>query len=82
MREEEPAKGTVPYVLYEGVTFADLIVYSIMLCFALFMVVKYVILDKKYTAIYLTTFYVLTIIVSISNISLLVCSIRWSGASY
>jgi len=53
-----------------------------MLCFAVYNVVKYLILLKKYETPYLTAFYTFTILLAIAKIAMLICSFRYEHTPF
>jgi len=65
---EEPPTEDQPSGAFKGLIIVDMIFYSLVLSFASYMIVKFLILDKKHELTYLTAFYSLTVLLAVAHL--------------
>jgi len=70
--EKKGEDSLVNTVLYTILSVTDFVLFCIILGYALFIFIKYLVIQKKYTTPYLTAFYVNTVIVALANLNNLV----------
>jgi len=64
---EDPAEDQTSGA-FKGLLIIDMTFYSLVLSFASYMIVKYLILDKKHELAYLTAFYTLTVLLAVAHL--------------
>jgi len=65
--------------LMTSLTIFDIVVYSFVLLFDVYMVVKYLIMEKKHELTYLVSFYSLTFALAIFKICMFITLLRYTG---
>jgi len=67
---EEPIEDpTISEVAFKGLLIFDMVVFSTMLLFASYMIIKYLIIEKRHEITYLPAFYALTVALAFLKLS-------------
>ena len=80
---DEPIEDpTIAENAFKGLMISEMIFYSATLLISSYMIVKYLILGKKYEITYLTAFYALTVLLVVSKLCNFITEYRMTGEIY
>jgi len=66
----------------ESLMIVDMVFYSLVLCFASYMIIKHLILDKRHEITYLPAFYSLTVLLAVLKLCQCITEYTYSGETY
>jgi len=77
---EDPEENrNVKDKLMTSLRIENIVTYSVVLLLASYMIVKYLIIEKKYDIAYLTAYYALTVALALSKITFFIVLLRYTG---
>jgi len=73
---------TLGETAFKGLMIFEMIVFTVMLFFASYMIAKYLIYGKRHEITYLSAFYVLTVLLAVSKLCMFITQYRMTGETY